>query len=151
MVSVLRPQKDPLALVRASARLGERGELRGHVAIVGDGELAPAVRGEIDTLGVGDRVRWFPFRGDAGPYLAALDLLVVPSRWESMPIGPIEAMLCGVPVLATAVGGVPELLEDGVTGRLVQPEDVDEARRGTEPMIEATAALYERVASARSR
>jgi glycosyltransferase involved in cell wall biosynthesis len=178
MVSVLRRQKDPLALVRASARLGERGELRGQVAVVGDGELAPAVRGEIDRLGVGDRVRWFPFRGDSGPYLAALDLVVVPSRWESMPIGPIEAMLCGVPVLATAVGGMPELVEDGVTGRLVQPGDVDaladamrdllaaperlreladaaraeaEARRGTGPMIEATAALYERVASASSR
>jgi glycosyltransferase involved in cell wall biosynthesis len=172
LLSVLRPQKDPLALVRASALLAKRGELRGRVAIVGNGELAGAVGAEIERLGVGEHVRWFPFGGDSAPYLAALDLLVVPSRWESMPIGPIEAMFCGVPVLATAVGGVPELVEDGVTGRLVPPGDVDaladalrdllaaperlrelggaaradaEARRGTEPMIEATAALYERL------
>jgi glycosyltransferase involved in cell wall biosynthesis len=175
MVSVLRPQKDPLALVRAGARLAERGELAGQVAIVGNGELAPAVREEIDRLGVAERVGWFPFRGDSGPYLGALDLLVVPSRWESLPIGVIEAMFCGVPVLATAVGGMPELVEDAVTGHLVPPRDEAaladalrgllaaperlrelgeaarheaEAHRGTDPMIEATAALYERVAGA---
>ena len=172
LLSVLRPQKDPLALVRASARLAERGELAGRVAIVGNGELAPAVRAEIERRGVGVHVRWFPFGGDSGPYLAALDLLVVPSRWESMPIGPIEAMFCGVPVLATSVGGLPELVEDGVTGRLVPPGDDEalasalrellaaserlrelgeaaraeaETRRGTGPMIDATASLYERL------
>ena len=180
LVSVLRPQKDPLALVRAAARLSERGQLGGRVAIVGEGELAPAVRNEIERLGVGEVVRWFAFRGSTGSYLAAIDLLVVPSRWESLPIGPIEAMFCGVPVLATAVGGVPELVRDGVTGRLVAPGDEEtlaeglrellsnperllhlgaaaradaEARMGVEPMIERTAALYERVlrASARAR
>lgn len=174
-VSVLRHEKGALALVHAAKLLHERGELPGRVAIVGNGDQALIVRTVIDGLGISDRVRWFPWPGDSAPAFAAIDLLVVPSQWESLPIGPIDAMFCGVPVLATAVGGMPELVEDGVTGRLVPPEDVDaladalgdllaaperlrelgeaaraeaEGRRGTEPMIEATAALYERVASA---
>lgn len=171
-VSVLRPEKEAPALVRAAARLRDRGELTGRIAIVGEGAQVELVRAEIDRLGLADSVRWFPFGGDSTPYFRAIDLLVVPSLWESLPIGPIDAMFCGVPVLATAVGGMPELIDDNVTGMLVSPGDEEalanalrdllaspqrlrelgdaartdaEARRGTEPMIEATAALYERV------
>jgi glycosyltransferase involved in cell wall biosynthesis len=172
LVSKLRPQKDPLALVQAAAALQRRGELRGRVAVVGDGELVPAVRAEIERLGLQEHVRWFPFEGDSARYLAAIDLLVVPSRWESLPIGVIEAMFCGLPVLATEVGGVPELLQDGVTGRLVPPGDARslelalaellarpderaslgaaarayaERRLGVGGMVDATVALYERL------
>jgi glycosyltransferase involved in cell wall biosynthesis len=179
-VSVLRPEKDALALVRAAAALRERGELPGRVAIVGEGMQVEAVRAEIDGLGVSESVRWFPWGGDSTPYFRAIDLLVVPSQWESLPIGPIDAMFCGVPVLATDVGGMTELVSEGVTGRLVPPGDERalaaalgellasrerlrelgaaargeaEARLGVEPMIERTTALYERVlgASARAR
>jgi glycosyltransferase involved in cell wall biosynthesis len=172
LVSKLRPQKDPLALVHAAAALQRRGELPGRVAVVGDGELLPAVRTEIERLGVPEHVRWFPFKGDSARYLAAIDLLVMPSRWESLPIGLIEAMACGVPVLATAVGGVPELVRNGVTGRLVPPGDARsleqalsellarpseraslgaaarayaERRLGLDAMVEATVALYDRL------
>lgn len=168
-VSVLRPEKDALALVRAAARLSD-----GRVAIVGDGVQTAEVRAEIDRLGISDSVRWFPWPGDSGPAFAAIDLLVVPSQWESLPIGPIDAMFCGVPVLGTDVGGMSELVTEGETGRLVpagderalgaalaellaSPERLAEmgaaaradaeARFGTEPMIEQTAALYKRVLS----
>jgi glycosyltransferase involved in cell wall biosynthesis len=122
-LSKLRPEKDPIALVRAASALHSAGKLPGRVAIVGNGELAPAVRQEIADRGLGSAVRWFPFGGATGPYLAAADLLVVPSRWESLPITPLEAMACGVPVLATAVGGMGELLTDNVSGSLVPPGD----------------------------
>jgi glycosyltransferase involved in cell wall biosynthesis len=123
LVSKLRPQKNPLALVRAAAMLHSAGELPGKVAIVGDGELAMDVRDEIAARGLGEVVRWFPFGGSTQPYVAAADLLVVPSNWESLPIAPLEAMACGVPVLATAVGGTPETIADGRTGWLVPAGD----------------------------
>ena len=178
LVSKLRPQKDPLALVRAAGALARRGELHGRVAVVGDGELEGAVRAEIETRGLGEWVRWFPFRRGVDSYLAAVDVLVAPSRWESLPIGVIEAMACGVPVLATAVGGVPELIEDGRTGRLVppgNPEMLEKAlaellddpeqrsrlgaagraaagsRLSVDGMVEATAALYARLLERQAR
>ena len=123
MVSVLRPQKDPLNLVAAAASLAERGRLPGRVAIVGNGELERSVRKEIARRGVGGEVRWFPYRGEVSPYLQALDLFVLPSAWESLPLGVLEAMRCGLPVLASDVGGVPEAVEHGRTGTLVPARD----------------------------
>lgn len=125
MVSVLRPQKDPLNLVAAAASLVERGRLPGRVAIVGNGELAEPVREEIARRQVDEEVRWFPYRGEVSPYLHALDLFVLPSAWESLPLGVLEAMRCGLPVLATDVGGVPEAVEHGRTGTLVPPRDAE--------------------------
>jgi glycosyltransferase involved in cell wall biosynthesis len=140
-VSKLRPEKDPLALVNAAAALHAAGDLPGRVAIVGDGELAPAVREEIANQGLGEAIRWFPFGGATGPYLAAADVLVVPSRWESLPITPLQAMACGVPVLATAVGGMPELLTDRVTGRLVPTGDREALARALAELLADRAGL----------
>jgi glycosyltransferase involved in cell wall biosynthesis len=119
MVAVLRQQKDPINLVAAAAALIEDARLPGRVAIVGNGELNREVREEIERRGVGADVRWFPYRGEVWPYLRALDLFVLPSAWESMPLGLLEAMHCGLPVVATDVGGVPEVVTDGETGLLV--------------------------------
>jgi len=123
LVTVLRPQKDPLLAVRAAGRLADGGNLPGRLAIVGNGELQGQVRQEIARLELGDRVRWFPFEGTVGPYLRALDALVLPSAWEALPLAVLEAMSCGLPVVTTRVGGVPEAVQDGVTGRLTPPGD----------------------------
>jgi glycosyltransferase involved in cell wall biosynthesis len=123
MVSVLRPQKDPLLVIRAMARLASSGRLPGRLAIVGNGPIEGDVRDEIDRLGVGDHVRWFPYGGSVGPHLAALDLFVLPSAWEALPLSLLEAMSCGLPILATAVGGTPEVVTDGVNGRIVPHGD----------------------------
>ena len=123
MVSVLRAQKDPLFAVRAMARLAARGRPAGRLAIVGNGPLEAAVRDEIARLGVGEHVRWFPYRGAVGPYLAALDAFVLPSAWEALPLSLLEAMSCGLPVVATGVGGTPEAVDDRVTGRIVPHGD----------------------------
>jgi glycosyltransferase involved in cell wall biosynthesis len=177
-VSVLRHEKGALWLISAANRLRERGELPGKVAIVGEGEQESVLKVALEHGDLSEHVRWFPWPGDSGPAFAAIDLLVVPSRYESLPIGPIDAMFCGVPVLATDVGGMRELVTDGRTGRLIPAEDSEvlaralaemlssprrlremgaaakadaEARLGVEPMVEKTVALYERVLSARAR
>lgn len=124
-VAVLRPQKDPLTLVRAAHALERRGRLDFRVAVVGNGELRDAVVAEIERLGLGEKVRAFPFTGDSSRYLAALDAFVLPSLWESLPISIVEALACGRAVVATRVCGTPEAVEDGVNGRLVAPGDVE--------------------------
>jgi glycosyltransferase involved in cell wall biosynthesis len=121
----LRPQKDPLSLVRAAGVLEAAGRLDFRVAVVGNGELAAAVEAEIARLGLEEKVRTFPFAETAAPYLAALDLFVLPSLWESLPISALEALACATPVVATRVGGTPEAVVDGVSGRLVDPGDPD--------------------------
>ena len=75
-------------------------------------------------LGIGDRVRVFRFSGRVEPHLLALDGFVLPShQFEVLSIGTIEAMACGLAVVATRVGGVPEVVADGDSGRLVPPGD----------------------------
>jgi glycosyltransferase involved in cell wall biosynthesis len=172
LVSVLRVQKDPLLAVRAAARLSREGGFRGRLAVVGQGPLRPEVEHEIQRLELGDRVAWFPFDGDVRRYLAALDAFVLPSAWEALPLSVLEAMSCALPVVATAVGGVPEAVQDRETGRLVPPGDeaalADAMREvlgdahlgeglgaagrrrfeecfGLERMVDATADLYSRL------
>jgi glycosyltransferase involved in cell wall biosynthesis len=125
-VSALRAQKDPLAAVRAMSLLVRRdGRAPGRLAIVGDGPLRQQVEAEIRSLGLEADVRWFPFEDGPYRYLRAIDLLVLPSLWESLPLAPLEAMSCGVPVLGTRVGGMPEIVRAGETGELVSAGVVD--------------------------
>lgn len=121
LISRLEPQKDPLALVRAAAILRERGIDDLRFAIVGNGALRDSLRAEINRLGLSALVGLFPFHGSVQPYLRAMDLFVLPSLWESLPISVLEAMACRLPVLASEVCGTPEAVADGVTGRLVPP------------------------------
>lgn len=176
LVTVLRPQKDPMLALRAAAWLAEKGELSGRLAIVGNGELREQVQREIVRLDLTERVRWFAFEGGVGPYLRALDVLVLPSAWEALPLAVLEAMSYGLPVVATRVGGVPEAVDDGVTGRLVAPGDAQalagalaevlgdpdvrrrwgaagrsafEERFRVDPMIDAVAELYTHLGAGR--
>ncbi|MCW2967816.1 MAG: glycosyl transferase group 1 [Solirubrobacteraceae bacterium] len=121
MISVLRPQKDPLTLVRAAALLRDAGRLDFRIVIVGNGELREAVLAEIGRLGLSDDVALIAFAGTSQPYLRAFDVFALPSRWESLPISVLEAMACDLPVVATDICGVPEAVRDGMTGRLIAP------------------------------
>lgn len=92
--------------------------------LVGDGRDRPALEAKATALGIAARVRFAGARTDLGDVLAALDLLAIPSRrFESVPKILVEGMAAGLPVVASRVGDIPELLEDRHTGRLVPPED----------------------------
>jgi glycosyltransferase involved in cell wall biosynthesis len=94
-----------------------------HLQIAGAGPERPALDEDIRALGLNDAVRFLGWQADLAPWLAGWDIFVQPSLEEGLPIAAMEAMAAGLPVVATAVGGTPELVEDGKTGWLVPPGD----------------------------
>ena len=122
LVQRLSPPKTPLVFVSALSRiLAERPDAVAW--IVGDGPLRPAVEAAVAEAGVGARVRFLGVRKDVAAVLSASEVLVHSSGREGLPRVVLEALAIGTPVVATAVGGVPDAVADGVTGRLVPPED----------------------------
>ena len=117
-VGALAPEKDVAAALHA---VGAIPDVR--LVIAGDGPEAAALRAEAHSSAP-DRVRFLGAIDDVVPVLAAADALVLPSRTEGIPAAVIEAGLAGLPVVATAVGGLAEVVIDGETGALVQPGDV---------------------------
>lgn len=91
--------------------------------IVGDGVLRPKVEQQAFALGIADRVLFTGWRRDLPHIYADLDALALSSDNEGTPVSVIEAMAAGCPVVATRVGGVPDLITDGETGFLVPPSD----------------------------
>ncbi|MBI5958782.1 MAG: glycosyltransferase [Chloroflexi bacterium] len=96
-----------------------------HFVIVGDGETRAAVEAQVSALGLENAVTFTGWQADVKPAYSALDVLVISSRNEGTPVSIIEALAAGVPVVSTAVGGVPDLLRGGAFGRLVPPDDPD--------------------------
>ena len=94
-----------------------------EILIVGDGACRAELEARSRLNGVTDRVKFLGHRDDVPAVLAGADLFVLPSRSEAFPNAIVEAMMAGLPVVASHVGGIPELVEDGRTGRLVPPGD----------------------------
>lgn len=90
--------------------------------IAGDGPERDDLAGLCSTLNLGDRVQFLGNRSDVPELMAASDLVVLPSRWEGLPLSLLEAMAAGKPVVACQVGGVSEVIRDGKEGFLVPPE-----------------------------
>ncbi len=116
-----------------------------RLCLLGDGPEEARLREQASALGVEASVAFLGGVPDVAPRLRAADAAVLPSRTEGMPVALIEAMSCGLPVVATAVGGSAEVLRDGTTGRLVPP---DSPAALAEALAEA---LLEPAASARGR
>jgi glycosyltransferase involved in cell wall biosynthesis len=112
------PQKGFDVLLRALAELPQASLL-----LVGDGPERPRLERLVDELGLRDRVELTGWRPDAARLLAAVDAVVVPSRAEPFGLVALEAMSAGVPVIASAVDGLAEVVTDGETGLLVPPDD----------------------------
>jgi N-acetyl-alpha-D-glucosaminyl L-malate synthase BshA len=122
-VSNFRPVKNPTDVVRVFARVA--AEVRARLVMVGDGPEVSLSRELAYELGVGDRARFLGETPDVARVLACADLFLLPSSQESFGLAALEAMACGVPVIATRVGGLPEVVSDGETGFLFGPGDVD--------------------------
>jgi glycosyltransferase involved in cell wall biosynthesis len=116
----LRPEKALEVLVRAAAALIEDfPDLR--VLIAGEGPDRARVESAIDRLGVRQTVTLLGGRGDIPDFLRALDVAVCSSDWEGSPLSVMEYMEAELPVVATRVGGIPDMISSGVEGLLVPP------------------------------
>lgn len=130
----LEPQKNPLALIDAFARVARE---RTHLLIAGDGSLRRACEEATSRRGLEDWIHLLGIRDDVPDLLAAADLFALASDWEGHPLSVMEAMAAGLPVVATGVGGVPELVRDGESGLLVPANDPQALASALKRLIDA--------------
>lgn len=122
-VGALRPVKRWPRLVEALSRIArQRGEV--VLLIVGDGPERRNIEAEIRRHDLSGRVLLVGHQERVRDYLAAMDLFALPSDMEGTSLALLEASWCGLPAVATAVGGNPEVIDNGVSGRLVDRDDV---------------------------
>jgi glycosyltransferase involved in cell wall biosynthesis len=111
-------------VLRAFRRLRDRG-VDACLCMIGDGPDRPAVERRAHELGVMRDTLFLGYQEEVAPYYAAFDAMILPSINEGTPVSAIEALAAGRPVVATRVGGVPDVVREGEDGFLVDPGDVD--------------------------
>lgn len=122
MVARLAPSKAPLDFIHAASLvLSQRQDVK--FVLVGDGPLQSQLEYEVNRLGLGDNILFTGFRQDVPQLLAAMDVFVLTTLWEGLPISLLEAMSMAKPVVATRVRGPREVVQHGVSGYLVPPGD----------------------------
>lgn len=124
IIARLTEQKAHRVLFAAVASHPQLASL--HLVVVGDGELRDDLRSRAESLGISGRVHFLGARRDLGNILAAVDMFAMPSYWEGLPLSMVLAMGAGLPVVASRVAGIPEVVQDGVSGLLVDPGQSDQ-------------------------
>ena len=108
---------------------------RAHLVVAGDGEKAEELRRLASMLGIADRVHWLGWRADAAELMAAFDVFLLPSLREGFGLTLLEAMSRRVPIVASRVGAIPEIVTHGETGILVEPRVVDELAKAMSRLL----------------
>lgn len=121
VVGRLSPEKGGDVFIDAFARLVQKDGTVG--LLIGDGQERPALEQRAAAAGLGQRVRFLGYTPFPGDYIEQSDLVVIPSHSEACPNVLLEAMALRTPVVSTRVGGVPELVDDGVEALVVPPGD----------------------------
>jgi len=125
MIACLKPQKSPLDYIKASIEVYRKKPYVNFV-LIGDGVLKGACEKALTSSPLNGRFIFAGWRRDISEILDILDIMVLTSKWEGMPIALIEALCKGCPIVATNVGGAAELIKEGVTGYLTKPGEYQE-------------------------
>lgn len=120
-LSELHPVKGLNVLLAAWERFLQKND--GLLVMVGDGDIREALEDYADELGIREKIIFKGYLDNAKAYLNAFDVFCLPSRSEAMPYTLLEAGMAEKAVIASRVGGIPEVIENGVNGALVPPED----------------------------
>ena len=141
LCAVLREEKRPLDLLDALARLRQSG-VAARAIFIGDGPLRPQLQARIAALGLERAVILAGYQADVRPWLAACDVVALTSATEAFPMSTLEAMALGRPLVASAVGGLPEQITDGDNGLLYPAGDIPRLaaalQRLCDPAVRAT-------------
>ncbi|GGO98396.1 glycosyltransferase [Actinomyces gaoshouyii] len=137
-VARLAPVKNHALLLDAVAALVRAGR-DASLTIVGDGPLVADLGQRARTLGIADRVRFAGPQRNPAPFYAEADIFALASEYEGLPMSVIEAMAAGLPVVATAVGGMPSIVADGLNGALINPR----APQAAQEIAAAVARIWE--------
>lgn len=141
-VSNFRPVKRSLDAVEAFAVVAAAHPTC-RLILIGDGPERPAAEARLADLGLSHRAHVLQARPSVAPLLAEADVLLMTSCQESFGLAALEAMSCGLPVVGTQTGGLPELIQEGVTGHLVPVADIDGLARATLGLIEDAEARHQ--------
>jgi len=123
MVACFKPQKSPLDFIKLAGAI-KKDFPNAKFILVGDGILRKKVCALINKLNLKEQIILTGWRNDIASILSCLDVFVLTSLWEGLPIAVLEAMAAGLPVVATDTGGISEVVLHGKTGYLVKPRDV---------------------------
>ncbi len=116
-------QKDPITLIRAFARVAKQKQNKYYLVFVGDGDLKQQALSEVAALKLGNDVLFVDFRQDIPDLLNSLDIFCLPSLWEGLSLGLLEAMSMRKAVIASDVDGTREVIQNGVSGFTFKPQD----------------------------
>ncbi|MCK5580808.1 MAG: glycosyltransferase [Candidatus Omnitrophica bacterium] len=133
-VGRLSPEKNQKLLLQAIKDIA-REKKNVRVMIVGSGSQEQLLKDFVRTEGLDSHVIFTGFIEDLAAYYNAMDLFVLPSNTEGIPMTLLEAMACQCPVVATSVGGVPGILKNGKAGRLVKPQNLNELKQSIVDLI----------------
>jgi N-acetyl-alpha-D-glucosaminyl L-malate synthase BshA len=146
-LSNFRPVKRVTDVVQVFARVAK--EMPAHLLLVGDGPERSNAEYLVHTLGLASRVHFLGKQDEVHRLLPLADLMLMPSTLEAFGLAALEAAACCVPTIATRQGGVPELIEDGVNGRLLPVGDVDGMAEAAIALLRDDAGLQTMATAAR--
>jgi glycosyltransferase involved in cell wall biosynthesis len=149
-VAVFRTQKRLTDWLEAAKLIRESAHPDARFLLVGDGPLRAELESHAVSLGLSDAVHWAGLQNDVRPYLALMDVYLMSSAVEGLPVALLEAMSMRCAVVATAVGGIPEVIREQHNGLLVASGRPDLLARATSDLLSSPARLREIGEQARS-